>query len=274
MIHRTEPDMQRSFCFIGKPGTQKTLTLRTFIPPEWKDGDEPWARIFACDRKKDGGMAVLKGVPGIKYTVHTNAAAQTIPSLGKPVTYAEPKALAEFIEEANIVLGQGNTSGDFPYYLVAVDTATGLRDIIFDEIFYKSRNPSMNPKVSAELRARIRPSQDDIGNCQWFMMQYIKAINQLPCVTVVVCHQYFIQEDVEGKMKIFPDLPGKKINDAFLSMFDEVFYFEADPRGEIKVRTKGTLTIPARTSQPALSEIEPADYQTWKRKILAYYDKK
>jgi len=271
-IHIPEPEMCRSFCFIGMPGTKKTLTLKTFMPPEWKQGDAPWARIFACDRKKDGGMAVLKGVPGIDYTVHTNAEAHQITSMHDPYAYPEPKALKSFIEEANIVLGQATTGNDFPYYLVAVDTATGLRDIIFDEIFYKSRNPKMNPKVSPELKARIRPSQDDIGNCQWYMMQYIKAINQLPCVTVVVCHQYFIQEDTEGKMKIFPDLPGKKINDAFLSMFDEVFYFEADPRGEIKVRTQRNLTVPARTSQPALADIEVPDYQVWKRKILKYYE--
>jgi hypothetical protein len=272
-IHHAEPIMQRAFCFIGPPGTKKTLTLRTFMPPEWKEGDHPWARIFACDRKKDGGMTVLRGVKGIDYTVHVNSEAHQITSMHTPYTYPEPKALADFIEEANVVLGQGTSNTDFPYYLVALDTASGLRDIIFDEIFYKSRNPKMNPKVSAELRARIRPSQDDIGNCQWFMMQYVKALNQLPCVTVVVCHQYFVQEDIEGKMKIFPDLPGKKINDAFLSMFDEVFFFEADAKGEVKVRTRKTLTFPARTSQPALDTLESADYQVWKRKIMAYYEK-
>jgi hypothetical protein len=272
--HQAEDPMRRAFCFIGMPGTEKTLTLRTFKPPEWKEGDHPWARIFACDRKKEGGMTVLRGVPGIEYTVHLNPEAHNITSMHKPYEYPEPKALGEFIEAANKVLDLGRDPDSFPYYLVVLDTATGLRDIIFDEIFYKSRNPKMNPKVSAELRARIRPSMDDIGNCQWFMMQYVKAINQLPCVTVVVCHQFFVQEDAEGKMKIFPDLPGRKINDAFLSLFDEVFYFEADPRGVIKVRTKRTLTIPARTSQPALAETEPPDYQEWKRKIMAYYEGK
>jgi hypothetical protein len=154
---------------------------------------------------------------------------------------------------------------------VAFDTATGLADIIFDEIFYKSRTKKMNPKVSAELQARIRPSMDDIGNCQWFMMQYCKALNQLPCATVTVCHQYFVQEDVEGKMKIFPQLPGKKINDSFLGLFDEVFFFEANPSGLIQVKTKKTLTQPARTSQPALADVEVPNFQIWKKKITEHY---
>lgn len=265
--------MQRSFCFIGTPGTEKTRTLRTFKPPEWKPGDHPWAYIFAMDRKKDGGMAVLRGVEGIEYDVFVNPEMHHITSLTEKYEYPEPKALEGVIDRFNSIMDLAKDPQTFPYYLVAFDTATGLADIIFDEIFYKTRTKKMNPKVSAELQARIRPSMDDIGNCQWFLMQYVKALNQLPCATVTVCHQYFVQEDVEGKMKIFPQLPGKKINDAFLGLFDEVFFFSSDNTGQVKVHTKKTLTQPSRTSQPALAQVEVPDYQVWKRKIEAYYDR-
>ena len=270
-VHRPEPLMQRSFCFIGMPGTEKTRTLRTFKPPDWKPGDHPWAYIFAMDRKKDGGMAVLRNVEGIDYNVFVNPEMHHITSLTEKYEYPEPFALGAVITKFNEILDLAKDPENFPYYLVAFDTVTGLTDIIFDEIFYKSRSKKMNPKVSAELQARIRPSMDDIGNCQWFLTQYVKALNQLPCVTVSVCHQYFIQEDAEGKMKIFPSLPGKKINDLFLGMFDEVFYFESGLTGQINVRTKKSLTIPARTSQPALADPEVADYQVWRAKILRHY---
>ena len=273
MIHKTEFLMQRAFCFIGTPGTEKTRTLRTFKPPDWKPGDHPWAYIFAMDRKKDGGMAVLRGVEGIEYNVFANPEMHHITSLGDQYEYPEPFALGAVIEKFNEIMDLAKDPDNFPYYLVAFDTATGLADIIFDEIFYKSRNKKMNPKASAELRARIRPSMDDIGNCQWFLMQYCKALNQLPCATVTVCHQYFVQEDVEGKMKIFPQLPGKKINDAFLGLFDEVFFFDPTPQGAVQIKTKKTLTCPARTSQPALADIEVPNYQIWKRKIMAHYEK-
>jgi len=105
--HLTEPEMQRSFCFIGMPGTKKTLTLKTFMPPEWKEGDHSWARIFACDRKKDGGMAVLRGVKGIDYTVHANPELHGITSIGSPYKYPEPKGLEVFTEEANKILTLG-----------------------------------------------------------------------------------------------------------------------------------------------------------------------
>lgn len=272
-IHTAEFLMQRAFCFIGTPGTEKTRTLRTFKPPEWKPGDHPWAYIFAMDRKKDGGMAVLRGVEGIDYNVFVNPEMHHITSLSEAYDYPEPHALGAVIEKFNEIMDMAKDPDNFPYYLVAFDTATGLSDIIFDEIFYKSRNIKMNPKASAELRARIRPSMDDIGNCQWFMMQYTKALNQLPCATVTVCHQYFVQENVEGKMKIFPQLPGKKINDSFLGLFDEVFFFDASPTGQIQVKTKKTLTAPARTSQPALADIEVPNFQMWKRKIMDHYAK-
>lgn len=271
--HQAEPLMQRSFCFIGMPGTEKTRTLRTFKPPEWKPGDHPWAYVFAMDRKKDGGMTVLRGVEGIEYDVFVNPEMHKVTSLGAKYEYPEPKALEAVIEKFNKILDLAKDPTTFPYYVVSFDSITGLTDIIFDEIFYKSRNTKMNPKVSAELQARIRPSMSDIGDCQWFLTQYVKAFNQLPCATISVCHQFFVQEDAEGKMKIFPTLPGKKINDMFLGMFDEVFYFESDVTGNIKVRTKRTLTVPARTSQPALADTEPPDFQTWKRKILAHYER-
>jgi hypothetical protein len=96
-IHRTEFLMQRAFCFIGTPGTEKTRTLRTFKPPDWKPGDHPWAYIFAMDRKKDGGMAVLRGVEGIDYNVFVNPEMHHITALGQKYEYPEPHALGAVI---------------------------------------------------------------------------------------------------------------------------------------------------------------------------------
>lgn len=269
-IHQLDEFLQRAYCFIGTPGTEKTRTLRTFKPAEWQEGDHPWMYVFACDRKKDGGMSVLKGIPGIEYDVYVNPEMHKIPAMGSRYEFPEPYALGHLIEKFNAIMDLARDPDTFPYTVVAMDTATGLRDIIFDEIFYKSRNKKMNPKVKPELQARIRPSMDDIGNCQWYMMQYIKALNQLPCATVTVCHQYFVQEDMEGKMKIFPQLPGKKINDDFLGLFDEVLYFSNKIGGQIEVQTQRTLTIPARTSQPALAPVEVPDFQVWAEKMLRY----
>lgn len=270
-IHQASELMQRAWCFIGTPGTEKTRTLRTFKPPDWKPGDHPWAYVFACDRKKDGGMAVLRGVEGIDYGVFVNPEMHAITSMREQYEYPEPKALENFITQFNALLDMARDPDTFPYYVVSIDTVSGLTDLIYDELMFKTRNRTQNPKVSAELRARVRPSMSDIGDCQHFLMQYLKALIQLPCITLAVCHQYFVQEDIEKRMKYFPTLPGQKINDAFLSMFDEVVFFQRNMSGVLEVLTQPTLQHPARTSQPALAPKEKPDYQVWAGKIQKYY---
>jgi hypothetical protein len=56
-------------------------------------------------------------------------------------------------------------------------------------------------------------------------------------------------------------------------MFDEVYFFELDKRKNFMVRTKPTITKPARTSLPpdCLDDLEPPDYQVWKKKMEATY---
>jgi hypothetical protein len=249
---------------MGKPGTKKTLTLRTFCPfPEGEVVDKDWAYIYACDRKKDGGMAVLRGFPGIEYDVFVDRSVRPIVSVKRPrkVTPREPKAIEMFVDkvyEHDLLIEKG----EFPYYLVALD---GL----FEEIMHKKRVD--NPDTTADALAQLRPSMYEIGDAQWYVMDYIKALLQFPCITVVVAHTSY-DRDADGNNRMFPKLPGQKINDDFLSLFDEVYYFEQKAgETEVQVRTEGTMTIPARTSQPALDTFEPPDYQVWRKKMEEYY---
>ena len=267
---------KRSYLFMGKPGTKKTLTLKTFMPQEYKDdirqdGEaEDWAYIYACDRKKDGGMAVLRGVPGIKHDVFVDTSIRPIVSVKRPrkVEPREPKSIERFVDK---VYDHDKLieNDQFPYHLVALDTITGLATGLFEEIMYKKRVD--DPDTKADVLAQLRPSLYEIWDAQWYIMDYIKAILQFPCITVVVAHTAF-NKDSDGEIRMFPKLPGQAINDDFLSMFDEVYYFE-QKRGEteVQVRTQGTLTIPARTSQPALDTFEPPDYQVWRKKLEEYY---
>ena len=263
--------LARSYCFIGKPGTGKTTCLRTFRPSDWTADSDPWAFVYACDRKKHGGMTVLLDEPGIEFDVFVNQEARKITSVKTPASIPEPDALGRFIDQFNEhddLIDQGK----FPYSLAALDSATGFADIIFEELMYKER--MLNPKASAELKGRQRPALSEIGDCQWYMMQYVKAFLQFPCVSVVVCHTAAVQEDIEGAVKFFPHLPGVKINDQFLAMFDEVYFFEHDKRSNVVVRTKPTITKPARTSLPldCLDDMEPPDYQVWKKKMEKTYE--
>jgi mannose-6-phosphate isomerase-like protein (cupin superfamily) len=261
---------------MGKPGTKKTLTLRTFMPEEYRDlpsintTTPDWAYIYACDRKKDGGMAVLRGVPGIDYDVFVDRAVRPIVSVKRPrkVEPREPKSIEMFVEKV-YEHDKMIENGEFPYHLVALDTITGLATGLFEEIMFKKRVD--DPETKADVLAQLRPSLYEIGDAQWYIMDYIKAILQFPCITVVVAHTAF-NKDSDGEIRMFPKLPGQAINDDFLSLFDEVYYFEQG-RGEteVKVRTEGTLTIPARTSQPALDTLEVPDYQVWRKKMEAYY---
>lgn len=269
---------KRSYLFMGKPGTRKTLTLQTFMPQEYRQSlqdidpiKQSWAYIYACDRKKDGGMAVLQGVRGIDYDVFVDRAIRSIVSVKRPRKHQprEPHAIEQFVDQFNKhdeLIDKGN----FPYYLVALDSITGLTTGLFEEIMYKKRVD--DPETKADLLALLRPSMYEIGDAQWYIMDYVKALLQFPCITVVVAHTAF-DKDADGNNRMFPKLPGQKINDDFLSLFDEVYYFEQDKEGTPMVRTQGTLTIPARTSQPALDTHEPPDYQVWRRKMEAYYVK-
>jgi len=193
--------LARSYCFIGKPGTGKTTCLKTFKPESWKAGDDPWAYVYACDRKKHGGMTVLLDEPGIEFDVFVNQEARSITSVKTPAKIPEPDALKRFIDKFN--LHDALADQDIlPYAMMAVDSATGFTDIIFEELMYKER--MMNPKASAELKGRQRPSLSEIGDCQWYLMQYMKAFLQFPCITVAVCHTAAVQEDLEGQVKFFP----------------------------------------------------------------------
>ncbi len=275
-MYKVEEWEKRSYLFMGKPGTKKTLTLKTFKPQAYKDdmnqdGEaEDWAYIYACDRKKDGGMAVLRGVTGIKYDVFVDRSIRPIVSVKRPrkVEPREPKSIENFVEKV-YEHDKMIENGEFPYHLVALDTITGLATGLFEEIMFKKRVD--DPETKADVLAQLRPSLYEIGDAQWYIMDYIKAILQFPCITVVVAHTAF-NKDSDGEIRMFPKLPGQAINDDFLSLFDEVYYFE-QKRGEteVQVRTQGTLTIPARTSQPALDTLEVADYQVWRKKMEAYY---
>lgn len=258
----------RSYLFMGKPGTKKTLTLQTFKPDWWTEELPPWAYIFACDRKKEGGMAVLRGIPGIEYDVYVDAHPRRMVSVRKPAGggLTEPKAIDKFVTKFNVV----DTLEPFPYYMMALDTISGLITGLYDEMFFKLR--AQNPDASKELLARVRPSQGEIGDAQWYVMDYVKAFLQLPCITVVVAHTAF-DKDSDGTRRMYPKLPGQAINDDFLSLFDEVYHFEQGPATtEIMARTEGSLSIPARTSQPALDAFEPLDFQVWASKMKGYYD--
>ena len=275
-MYQIEEWEKRSYLFMGKPGTKKTLTLKTFMPQEFRDSvdvvdDVPdWAYIYACDRKKDGGMAVLRGVQGIKYDVFVDRSVRPIVSVKRPrkIIPREPKAIETFVDkvyEHDLLIEKA----EFPYYLVALDTITGLTTGLFEEIMHKKRVD--NPDTTADALAQLRPSMYEIGDAQWYVMDYIKALLQFPCITVVVAHTSY-DRDADGNNRMFPKLPGQKINDDFLSLFDEVYYFEQKPgETEVQVRTEGTMTIPARTSQPALDTLEVPDYQVWRKKLEAYY---
>jgi hypothetical protein len=262
---------------MGKPGTKKTLTLRTFMPEEYRAGVEQglatlddWAYIYACDRKKDGGMAVLRGVKGIEHDVFVDRSVRSIVSVKRPrkVQPREPVAIEKLVDKFN-EHDSLIENGKFPFYMVALDTITGLTTGLFEEIMFKKRID--DPEAKADLLALLRPSMYEIGDAQWYVMDYIKALLQFPCITVVVAHTSF-DRDGDGNNRMFPKLPGQKINDDFLSLFDEVYYFEQKAgETEVQVRTEGTLTIPARTSQPALNTFEPPDYQVWRKKMEAYY---
>jgi len=262
--------LARSYCFIGKPGLGKTTCLKTFRPEDWTADDDPWAFVYACDRKKHGGMTVLLDEPGIEFGVFVNQEARAITSVKTPSKIPEPHALSEFIDQFNEHDDHIST-GKLEYAMMAIDSATGFADIIFEELMYKERQ--LNPKASVELKGRQRPSLSEIGDCQWYIMQYIKAFLQFPCVSIVVCHTAAVQEDLEGAVKFFPHLPGVKINDQFLAMFDEVYFFEHDKRGNVVVRTRPSITKPARTSLPqgCLKELEEPDYQVWKEKMENLY---
>jgi len=278
-VYKVEEWEKRSYLFMGKPGTKKTLTLKTFMPQEYRDVLEldvresvppDWAYVYACDRKKDGGMAVLRGVPGITHDVFVDRAVRPIVSVKRPrkVEPREPVSIENFVNKV-YDHDQLIEKGEFPYSLVALDTITGLATGLFEEIMFKKRTD--DPETTADVLAQLRPSLYEIGDAQWYIMDYIKAILQFPCITVVVAHTAF-NKDSDGEIRMFPKLPGQAINDDFLSLFDEVYYFE-QKRGEteVQVRTQGTLTIPARTSQPALDVFEPPDYQVWRKKLEAYY---
>jgi hypothetical protein len=269
-VWKIEDWEKRSYLFMGKPGTQKTLTLRTFMPPEYREGSDDWAYIYACDRKKDGGMAVLRGVKGIEYDVFVDRSVRSIVSVKRPRKKQprEPVAIEKLVDKFN-EHDELIENGTFPFYMVALDTITGLTTGLFEEIMYKKRVD--DPDTKADLLALLRPSMYEIGDAQWYVMDYIKALLQFPCITVVVAHTSY-DRDADGANRMFPKLPGQKINDDFLSLFDEVYYFEQKAgETEVQVRTEGTLTIPARTSHPALDTFEPPDYQVWRKKMEAYY---
>lgn len=258
--------ISRSYLFMGKPGTKKTLTLKTFMPEDWTPEKPPWAYIFAFDRKKMGGMAVLQGVPGIEYDIYVDRLARKVGSLRRTKGDAplEPKAIEQFITKFNH-LDDMVVDGTFYYSLVAIDTVTGMAGALFDEIMYKHR--TLNPEVKPELLIRSRPALNEIGDAQWHLMDYVKNVIQLPCTTVVVAHTAF-DSDSDGNRRMFPKLPGSAINDDFLSMFDEVYHFESGVgTTDVKVRTAGTLTIPARTSTNALDTLEVPDFKVWKKKM-------
>lgn len=263
--------LSRSYCIIGKPGTGKTTSLKTFRPEDWTADKDPWAYVYACDRKKHGGMTVLLDEPGMEFGVFVNQEARMISSVKTPSKIPEPHALSAFITQFN-EHDELAEKGALNYAMMSIDTASGFTDIIFEELMYKER--TLNPAASAELKGRQRPSLSEIGDCQWYLMQYIKAFLQFPCITVVVCHTAGVQEDLEGKVKFFPHLPGVKINDPFLAMFDEVYFFEHDNKGNVVVRTRPTITKPARTSLPldCLKELEEPDYQVWKAKMEKLYE--
>ena len=264
---------KRSYLFLGKPGTKKTRTLRTFRPPTWKPGDPPWAYVFATDKKKEGGMLSLAGDDGIgmEYDVYRDATMRAVTSVLKASPIPPPTASERFVKKFNgweIDLKNGKP---FPYTMVALDSAGGLIEGLYEEILYRER--IQNPQASAELKGRTRPSMSEIGDCQWYLLDWVSGLLQLPCIVVVTCHTR-MKKDADNNTRIYPDIPGQSIFDNFLGMFDEVYYFEQKPgKDEIVVRTQGTLATPARTSQPVLAAEEVPDFRVWKAKMEHYYSK-
>jgi len=258
---------QRSYCFMGKPGTMKTLTLSTFRPLDWKEDGSPWAYIFACDRKKHGGLSVLMPdkIKGIDYDIYVSSDVKKVTSVSRAAKMQEPKILNKWIEKYE-ELDRLAEEGSFPYSMVALDTATGFQDLIWDEIFYARR--VLDPKASPERKGRSTPAMDEYGDAQWYFISYIKALTQLPCITIVVCHTK-MQEDSDGRLRYLPNLPGRAIIDEFLAMFDEVYYFEQKPGASaVEVRTTGTLSVPARTSLGFMPSVVKPDYKEW-RKVMS-----
>ena len=278
------PEEIATYGIVGAPGTGKTHLLSTFRPDDWKEGDPPWAYVFACDMKPEGGMITLAkrgpdGLPlgaGIEYGVFTSTSlkAMTEEAMARPV------ALDELYAQVRKLVSLVNSPNGFPYKMVAIDSFTGFFNLAATFILYKrSRREAEKTRGELQLLRKITLDQPDWGETiAWVQWILANGFIPLPCMKVFTFHTAELRETIRTTgggtqtltTGVRPLIHGTNLPGVIDSMLEFKFYIDPDytgPNGERRVHTIHTKMTPAKVSIGTFKRIEPADFKVWRERI-------
>lgn len=234
----------------GPPTTGKTSSLATLAPkylPLWCF-DFDWKSTPLIHLAKEGGWLDKLVIFRYKRTQGR------LNQLSTPTR--NPQIFLDFLKDFNALQDQVDpqtglwrpTFTQAPKSII-FDSLTSLGDVVLDFVL---------ATVGHELGAPGTDARSDFGKQMSKIMEIVKSSKTLPCLSVWVAHEKFIQDELTGQVRCLPSATGLLAN-TLAKEFNVVLYSQVVGAGdkakyEWLVRPKGWVQAAGTTARSSIKD--------------------